>query len=390
MCSTIKRKQVGFEGIVACFSPQDSSLVSPHNSRDKTVMKPAEVSIELQGGFAIVRTSDSGCANFIASLLETKPMTFGVIEGQVAGRQSVAEFFQRQDDGRLLIASGSVPRIAEALRTRQMQVEVRDNRPVPPRTIPRNSENQSMWQSRLTDAIVRLRGGVVVAPDERMRLQAVSAICRHFCDARCMLPFATVSNRQAFAVSLERVLPGQVGLARRGTWNSDKRVVCSTLRSFDTADPADWDIVIFPHAEDGLTKMGWTARAALGEQFVIAVVRNPYRLSEYERLCLELLAGPVICELGAGESWRMPVDVFGVFAPITSGPSPSDRLERKRETIWDNAAQECRDPGCRDWARGRAARSAVASWPLHRRTKRRKAREPGATRRRAGGIHGAR
>jgi hypothetical protein len=315
--------------------------------------------IDILGAVAVV---DSSLEGVLPPLLEAEPLSFSAVDGAVAGHKSLQRFFRRDDSGRFEIPAGCVPRIVDALRAMQIEVDVRDRRQVLPRMIPCGDEargDRPAWCSGLVDAVSRKHCGVIVAAAWSLRLQAVAEIHRHFSQARSLIPFATVGACRAFADGLERLLPEQVGIARGGTWHSDKRIVCCTLRSFECCDPADWDIVVFPEADNALTRASCRARGAFSQQFVLAFVGAPRCQSNYERLLLEALAGPVIFQLGLSECRRLPVDAFGLLSTLTSMPSPSDPFERKRMYYWQNSA---RNSMIADVARGLADGAPESLW----------------------------
>lgn len=315
--------------------------------------------IDILGAVAVV---DSSLAGVLPPFFEVEPLSFSVVNGVVAGRKALQCFFRRDESGRLVIPAGSVPRIVDALHSMQIHVDIRDRRQVLPRMVPCDDEDRGdrpAWCGGLVDAVSRTHCGVIVAPAPSLRLQAVTEIHHHFCQAKGLIPFTTVGACRAFAEGLERLLPGQVGVARGGTWQSDKRVVCCTLRSFECCDPADWDIVVFPDADKALTMASCRARGAFSQQFVLAFIGASRCQSTYERLLLEALAGPVIFELGVSECRRVPVDAFGLLSTLTSMPSPSDPLERKRMYYWQNSA---RNSMLADVARGLADGRLESLW----------------------------
>jgi hypothetical protein len=297
----------------------------------------APATIAIFDAFAVVRSS---CSEFVSSLLRARRLRYGAIEGRVTARRSSAAFFRQRESGELVVMTGSVSRIIEALQHRQIRVEVRDYRgEVPPR-MPRQEEigEQSARSQCLSGAVACSRGGVIVAASQSLRLRAVAEICRHFRDAKCLLPFASTGIGRAFAEGLLSLLPGQVGFVRGGTWCSNKRVVCCTLRSAESSEAADWDIRIYPDGDNVLTKLTFHSRTEFSRQLVFAIVSRRHR-SAYERLLLEALAGPVIFETGISELPRVPVDAFGVLSPLVCTPSSSDALERKRILFWRNTAR---------------------------------------------------
>jgi hypothetical protein len=189
-----------------------------------------QATIDVLGPFAVV---ESCCDDLVSSLLEVSPLDFGVIEGQVAWHRSSKAFFRQRDSGGLVIPAGSIPRIIEALRGRQIGVHLRDHRAVLPRVIARNNElenERSARSARLVDAVERSAGGVIVAASQSLRLQAVAELCRHFCEARFLLPFATVGVCRAFAEGLQRRRKVHVSCVYRWTVAGYRGVVLESLQ----------------------------------------------------------------------------------------------------------------------------------------------------------------
>ena len=102
------------------------------------------------------------------------------------------------------------------------------------------------------------------------------------------------------------------------------RVVCCTLSSFETAEPYDWQIIIFPVGEEVLTKKAISGWQDFHNPYyfprphrVYAFTQPGQRNSWATELQLEVLAGPLIYEAPSLLGHRATVRVVFAAGPWT-------------------------------------------------------------------------
>jgi hypothetical protein len=119
-----------------------------------------------------------------------------------------------------------------------------------------------------------------------------------------------------------------------GTWQSPCRIVCGTYTSFDTSDPADWDMLVFEDAIEALGRKTHDNRGRYAAHRVYALIDPHTPLSAKDQLMLEVLAGPVIYRIPT-RSRRAPAPIEVVFANVPLRyQRPSDDPRQQKEDLW--------------------------------------------------------
>ena len=123
-------------------------------------------------------------------------------------------------------------------------------------------------------------------------------------------------------------------------------MVCCTLSSFETAEPYDWQIIIFPVGEEALTKKAISGWQDFHNPYyfprphrVYAFTQPGQRNSWATELQLEVLAGPLIYEAPSLLGHRATVRVVFAAGPWTPAGRRAGLLEDLRRLVWRNAAR---------------------------------------------------
>jgi hypothetical protein len=259
-------------------------------------------------------------------------------------------FFGPDGRGGINISAGTVPRIAGELRRRGHEVHVVDLRRFDTLEFARNEEllgSVNPAELRMLQAMVQNPMGRLCIPPGGLRERAVGLLCRYYHEAKVLIPSATIKQAEEMASALAEQLGGNVDLVHNRQWRSPARVVCCTLSSFESAEPYDWNILIFPAGEQLLARRAISGWQDFNNPYyfprphrIYAFMAPSQRNSQATELRLEALTGPVIYQAPTILGQRAAVRVLFATAPWSPPGNRVSPLEDMRRLYWHNGTRK--------------------------------------------------
>ncbi len=298
------------------------------------VCDPASVTILVRAGMAIVTPHHEEVLRPVLSYKELafRPNPESGLQ-RISARKQVCD---REGEG-LIIAIGCIPRAARHLTQAGYTVQVHDDRDrteYPYAIDERYLADAESIVPGLASAIECHMEGILEAGIGNQKTQVLGCMCQLFHSAKIFIACKTIEATRSIAVELGPYLGGEVEAVKGWNWRSACRVVCGTFGSLDRSEPADWQILIFADAFEGIHKANWDARADYRHRRIYALVDSRRPRSPREELLFETLAGPVIYR--APQRRQRPATEFlAAFATHASCSAPSSGNARDRRfALW--------------------------------------------------------
>jgi hypothetical protein len=295
----------------------------------------ALVQITINGCLAVV---DPGHEQVLARQLEYAEICFDVTGShRLLHRRRVRHVYERTHGGQLVVPVGCVPRVHQHLSQHGLDVRIVDRRHLDRgclRVVEDRAPQADMSFPGITDTIRRHTEGILAAPRGQRRNVLIGTLCHLLPAARTFIACSTQSRCREIADALGPFVGGDVQAVHGGDWGSACRIVCGTYTSFDTSDPADWDMLVFEDAIEALGRKTHEKRGRYGDHRVYAFIDPQMPLSAKDRLLLEVLAGPVIYRVPT-RSRRAPTTIEVVFANVPlCYRQPAKDPRRQKEDLW--------------------------------------------------------
>ncbi|MBX3452638.1 MAG: hypothetical protein KF777_24080, partial [Planctomycetaceae bacterium] len=184
----------------------------------------------------------------------------------------------------------------------------------------------------LAEVLRAHRSGVLECKDRR-RADIVGCLCQLFWPARIFIAFKTNEAAQSMVAGLSPYLGGGVEAVHGLNWTFSCRVVCGTFQSLNRSNPADWKILVFADAHEGIQA---TNNDALGDycHHCLYAFDNPRkRRSPEEQLRMEILAGAVIYRDRQLPRQHTTEFVAAFMSHASSGGQPSTSTRDRRTAL---------------------------------------------------------
>lgn len=295
------------------------------------------VTITVRAGMANMRPAHE---DLLRPVLSYHELTFRRDPTGRVQRVPVTEHVcEREGDG-LMIPIGCIDRVVRHLAQMGYEVQVEDcrNRADYPCQIEGNCVEEAVAIAPgLAAAVASHIEGILEVSSGNRKTNLLGTICQLFHGAKIFIACKTIEATQTIATELGAFLGGEVEAVHGWNWQSSCRVVCGTFGSLDRSDPADWHILIFADAFEGIQETNRFARAAYRHRRLYALVDPRKQRSPRDELLFETLAGPVIyrdpqCRQG-------PVTEFlAAFATHTSCENQLLESARdRRVSLWHDS-----------------------------------------------------
>jgi hypothetical protein len=248
--------------------------------------------------------------------------------------QQLGCLFARDHEGRLVIPSGLVPRLAAVLRRAGCRAEIEDlTDPLIPDPAPEIPDAADDEERAILAALAGNRRGVIPVRSDRDRLAVLGRAMKVFAKHRIIVVAATRAEARKIDRHLRAILKEPVACCTRGLAYTDARVRVGTIGSLD---PTVGQVIFFTGATQVLRADVPARLAICPRPRIYGLIDEQVALSRRQRLVIEAWVGPVIGRHGpAGE--RPPV-VQAVFAawPGKDRPDLPLGLAWKRQSTWHN------------------------------------------------------
>lgn len=313
-------------------------MPSIENTQKKsaTIAGPLPVRITVDGGISRVRLPNT---DILGTALSYREYSFFPNSDGYLTRSVVAKLAYRQVDDHLEFATGCLQRVIQRLTRAGYEVTVNDLR--------------SCWHDRvqidasvlsdveaiapgLAEALSVQRQGVLECNDNR-RSDILGCLCQLFRPAKIFVACKTVEAARSIAAGLGNYLGGEVEAVHGWDWQSSCRVVCGTFGSLNRSDPADWQILVFADAREGIQTTNNDARANYLHRRVYALddLRKPR--SPEEELRIEILAGSLVYRDPLLPLRRTNEFLAAFLSHASSGGKPSPNTRDRRLALWRDA-----------------------------------------------------
>jgi hypothetical protein len=180
------------------------------------------------------------------------------------------------------------------------------------------------------------RQGVLECKDGR-RADILGCLCQLFRPATIFIACKTIEAAQSMAAALGHYLGGGVEAVHGWNWRSSCRVVCGTFGSLDRSDPADWQILVFADACEGIQTTNNDAMSRYVHHRVYAFDNPRKPRSSEEQLRIEILAGSPIYRDPAFPQQRTTEFLAAFLSYASSGGSQSPNARDRRTALWGDA-----------------------------------------------------
>ncbi len=299
-------------------------------------LRVRSVRIAVQARVAVVMPAHE---DLIKPVLSYNELTFRRNSaGRVQHEPHTKHVCKRHGDG-LMIPIGCIDRVVRhfAHLGYEAQVEDRRNRTEYPCQIDEsNVADAEAIVPGLAAAVASHIEGVFEVDNGNRRVHLLGAMCQLFHGARIFIACKTIAATHEIAAQLGMYLGGEVEGVHGWNWQSSCRVVCGTFGSLDRSDPADWHILVFADAFEGICEANRFARADYGHRRIYGLV-DPRRLqSPRQQLLIETLAGPVIYRDPQCRQ-RPATELLAAFAIHASGDNQLLETARDRRVrLWND------------------------------------------------------
>lgn len=303
------------------------------NFTPTTKAGPLSVTITVNGGLSQVRPA---CTEVLASVLSYDEFRFDRNrDGRLAHSVASKVAYKKVGD-HLEIVTGCLERVIQRLTEAGYEVTVNDLRD-------RSGNPYRIDEGLLADAetiapglaaaLRDCREGVLQVADRRRR-DVLGCLCQLFRPARIFIACKTKEEAQSIAGELLNYVGGEVEAVHGWKWQSSCRVVCGTFGSLDRSDPADWQILVFADACEGIQKTNVDARGAYLHRCVYALDDPQKRRSPEEQLRIEILAGAVIYRDRQLPQQHTTEFVAAFLSHASSGGQALPNLRDRRTALW--------------------------------------------------------
>ncbi len=292
------------------------------------------VTITVRAGVAIVRPAHE---DLLRPVLCYHELSFRRDPSGVVQHTPVTEHVcVRYGDG-LMIPIGCIERVVRHLAQMGYESQVEDCRnrsDYPCQVEERHVAEAEAIVPGLAATLAVHREGIIEVGGGNRKTNLLGTMCQLFHGARIFIACKTIEATQTIATELGAFLGGEVEAVHGWNWQSSCRVVCGTFGSLDRSDSADWQILIFADAFEGIQETNRFARAAYRHRRLYALVDLRKQRSPRDELLFETLAGPVIYR--DPQCRQRPVTEFlAAFATHASCESQLlDNARDRRVALW--------------------------------------------------------
>jgi len=252
-------------------------------------------------------------------------------------RRRTRQVYDRTRSGQLVIPVGCVGRVRQHLSQQGLDLRIVDRRHLDRANLQVLEDCTSQADRSfpgISDTIHMQTEGILAAPRGKPRNALIGTLCHLLPGARTFVACSTQARCHEIADALGPFVGGDVQAVHGGDWGSACRIVCGTYTSFDTSDPADWDMLVFEDATEALGKRTHDNRGRYADHRVYAFIDPQMPLSAKDQLLLEVLAGPVIYRVPT-RSRRAPAPIEVVFANVPlRHQRPAGNPRQQKEDLW--------------------------------------------------------
>jgi hypothetical protein len=298
-----------------------------------------DVTITIDGPVA---TIDPRRADLVAGLLaydQTACQAGGPPGYRLAWRRGA--LYDRDAEGRLVVMTGHVQRLVEALEAGGRCVEVKNRTAHDERLVPdrRQIDGAGEKERVYLDAVAAHHRGQVVFRNDRQLVRLIELARRVYPRARTLVVCKNRRRVRFLMRQLRHRLRGEVSASAGHGFDPDARVLIITTQQFQPAmsDPDVFGLLLLVEADRVVdAAVSRQAIGLVGHRRVYGFVQANLRLGQRERLELEGVCGPVLYTAPGPRGPTAAVKVVLAEPPWTPVPPADDALEHKRRAIWHN------------------------------------------------------
>ncbi len=330
----------------------------PHNRTPTPSTGPLPVTITVNGGLSQVRPA---CTEVLAPVLSYEEFRFGPSADGRLAHFVASEVAYKQVDDHLEIVTGCLQRVIQRLAEAGHEVTVDDRRNCSHDPIQINTSVLSDAEAiapGLAEVLRVQRQGVLECKDCR-RADIVGCLCQLFRPATIFIACKTNEAAQSMAARLGQYLGGGVEAVHGWNWAFSCRVVCGTFQSLNRSNPADWQILVFADAREGIQATNNDAMRDYCHHRLYAFDDPRKRRSPEEELRIEILAGSVIYRDPQLRRPRTTEFLAAFLSHSSSGGHPSTNARDHRTALWQDSR---RNQSIADVARALARGEETSLW----------------------------
>ncbi|MCE9554557.1 MAG: hypothetical protein K8T91_14460 [Planctomycetes bacterium] len=284
-----------------------------------------------------------GVEHIVVPLLTYESLAFAARAGQLQFASRRKQLCGADAYGRIAFPRGLLSRVSNALSQAGYTIQFEHLRSFDHEAFAVNDACEGEFRFRCAELIAAVRDnpcGLIETPPGQIRSSYIGVICRLFHHARVIVPCATRDQIDQMSGHLPAYLGGEVDAVSRRNWSSSARVVVCGFDSFDSITwPPDFQIIVFPDAEQTIGELSIKARGQYIRHRVYGFVSPGQVRSDRTTLRLEALAGPVIYRSPRSGDVPLPVQVVMVDRPLVPCAAPKDHLPRRQRLIWHNQSR---------------------------------------------------
>lgn len=306
------------------------------NLNPSTNAGPARVTITVRAGISLVRPP---CTEVLRPALTYEEHSFRSNSDYHVTHSVSAVAACKQVGDRLEIPTGCLVRVMQQLSGAGYEFHIDDHRDRladPYRIDERYLSDAEAIVPGLATAVEHHPEGVLEVDDQR-KTDILGCLCQLFHHARLFIACKTIEAARSIATGLGHYLGGEVDAVHGWDWQSSCRVVCGTFGSLNRSDPADWQILVFADAREGIQKTNNDARTNYLHRRVYALddLRKPR--SPEEELRIEILAGSVIYRDPLLPVRRTTEFLATFLSHASSGGQPCSNARDRRTALWQDS-----------------------------------------------------
>ncbi|MFO0871288.1 MAG: hypothetical protein U0935_20380 [Pirellulales bacterium] len=294
---------------------------------------PLTVTITVNGGLSQVRPA---CTEFLAPVLTYEEVLFDRDRDGHLAHSVASKVAYKQVGDHLEIVTGCLDRVIQRLTEAGHEVTVNDlgNCSHDPVQINLSVLSDAEAIAPGLAEVLRVHPQGVLECKDRRRADIIGCLCQLFRPATIFIAFKTNEAAQSMVAGLSPYLGGGVEAVHGLNWTFSCRVVCGTFQSLNRSNPADWKILVFADAHEGIQA---TNNDALGDycHHRRYAFDNPQkRRSPEEQLRMEILAGAVIYRDRQLPRQHTTEFVAAFMSHGSSGGQPSTSTRDRRTALW--------------------------------------------------------
>jgi hypothetical protein len=323
------------------------------------------VRIDIRGHVASIKLPDAEA--ILDPVLSVESWIVDIHENQIGRRRETDQLFSRNEQGCLVFPAGLVGRVADQLRRHGFSPVVVDQTLFPKNYASRRVLRSTRYKPedrQLLAAAASHLGGQLLVRSSASALWIVALLCRLFRHRHVLVVVPNTAAEAETAARLRGWLSRKVGLCTDldAVWAMRHRLSVIDVQKFGTYGPRsdDFQIVIFLDSQLALGGRALVQLMNMDQTVRFGLTSSVAPTGQSDELMLEAVFGqPVWTQSDLRDDLRR-VEVHFATPPSTPGAAIQEPLERKRQTIWHNAA---RNRAIADIATAFANRDLEALWP---------------------------